>query len=45
MVLVLETTLACNMSSNVEQVEAMLLKMKEVGVFKGKKMFFFSPLE
>ncbi len=43
MVLVLETSLACNMSSNVEQAEAMLLKMKEVGVFKGKKMFFFLP--
>ncbi len=43
MVLVLETSLACNMSSNVEQIEAMLLKMKEVGVFKNKQMLLFLP--
>ncbi len=43
MVLVLETSLACNMSSNVEQVKTMLLKMKEVGVLKGKQMLLFLP--
>jgi len=41
MVLVLETSLTCNLSSNVEQVEVMLLKMKEVGVLKNKQMFLF----
>jgi hypothetical protein len=34
MVLVLETSLTCNLSSSVEQVEVMLLKMKQIGVFK-----------
>jgi hypothetical protein len=31
------------MSSNVEQVKTMLLKMKEVGVLKGKQMLLFLP--
>jgi hypothetical protein len=32
------------MSSSLEQEDAMLLKMEEVGVLKDKQMFFYLPL-